>query len=360
MRSTLALLIVVLACWASHTYSEHHVGRNGFETLYMHLVPAVLVEHGGAPNGAGAGVEQLGLGAEPGHAGVESHASGEGHGAETEHRPTPLLEVPLPSSMPGPTWLSAPILGFFRAIDYRGEVPPGDGPRTALFNLQLFQVAAALLVLVLFSGVSGYVRTGRGGGVSRILAGWAMWVRDEMVYPEMGKELGRKFLPYFLCLFFFLLFMNALGLVPFGGTATASIFVTGAMALTTLAAMVVCGMVVQGPIAFWKNLVPEVPLALWPMMFVVELIGLFVKPFALMIRLFANMTGGHMVVLSFMGFIFFAAREWSTGVAWAASPAGVGFAVFIMIIESFVALVQAFVFTQLSIIFVHASIHPEH
>ena len=112
-------------------------------------------------------------------------------------------------------------------------------------------------------------------------------------------------------------------------------------------------------IAFWKHLVPHVPPLLWPLMFVVELVGLIVKPVALMIRLFANMTGGHLVVLSFMGLIFFFATM-SPVVGYASAPIAVGFAVFIMIIESFVALLQAYIFTLLSIIFVSASIHPEH
>ena len=154
--------------------------------------------------------------------------------------------------------------------------------------------------------------------------------------------------------------MNFLGLVPGGATATASIFVTGGMAVVTLGMMVVGGMVAQGPLAFWKNLVPHVPAALWPLMFVVELLGLVVKPFALMVRLFANMNGGHMVVLSFMGLIFFFAQSIGAGAGWGASPIGVGFAVFIMIIEVFVAMLQAYIFTQLSIIFVGGALHPEH
>jgi len=123
--------------------------------------------------------------------------------------------------------------------------------------------------------------------------------------------------------------------------------------------MLVCGMIVQGPIAFWKNLVPHVPVAMLPLMIVVELAGLIIKPFALMIRLFANMSGGHMVVLSFMGLIFYFGAK-SAVVGWASAPIAVAFAVFIMIIEAFVALLQAFIFTQLSILFVQASIHPEH
>jgi F-type H+-transporting ATPase subunit a len=89
-------------------------------------------------------------------------------------------------------------------------------------------------------------------------------------------------------------------------------------------------------------------------------VGIFVKPFALMIRLFANMTGGHMVVLSFMGLIFLLAGMAGHTAAYVASPVLVGFAVFIMIIEAFVALLQAYVFTMLSVMFIQASIHPEH
>jgi F-type H+-transporting ATPase subunit a len=79
-----------------------------------------------------------------------------------------------------------------------------------------------------------------------------------------------------------------------------------------------------------------------------------------MIRLFANMSGGHMVVLSFMGLIFFLGQLWGPAGGWGAAPVGLVFACFIMIIESFVALLQAFIFTQLSILFVHSSVHPEH
>jgi F-type H+-transporting ATPase subunit a len=233
--------------------------------------------------------------------------------------------------------------------------------RLVVTNLQVFQLAAVLLIFALFWGVPRYVRTGKGDAVARVFAGWAQWIRDEMVYPAMGRERGRRFLPFFLCIFFFIAFMNLLGLVPGGATATASIAVTAALAAITLAAMIVCGMVAQGPIAFWKNLVPHVPLLLWPLMFVVELIGLMVKPFALTIRLFANMTGGHLIVLSCMGLImFFGARGANALAGWGSAPLAVGFAVFIMIIETFVALLQAYIFTMLSILFVSASIHPEH
>ena len=116
----------------------------------------------------------------------------------------------------------------------------------------------------------------------------------------------------------------------------------------------------QGPLAFWKNLVPHVPAWLWPLMFVVELLGLLVKPAALMIRLFANLTGGHLVVLSFMGLIFFFAGASHSAMGYGVAPVAIAFAAFIMIIEAFVALLQAYIFTQLSILFVGASVHPDH
>ena len=314
-RGLVVLAIVAGACFLSHKYSEHHAADNVFVQLYKHLEPARLVK--------------------PSHGdhGDERHAE-------------VLAEIPLP--------------GFLSAIDHRGAGHHEGGAKTTIYNLQIFQIAAVLLCIVCFLGVPAYIRTGKGDPVSRLFAGFAMWIRDEMVYPVMGKELGRRFLPYFLTVFFFILFMNLMGLVPFSATATASIFVTSALALTTFLAMVGCGMAVQGPVAFWKNLVPHVPAALWPLMFVVEVIGLLVKPFALLIRLFANMSGGHMVVLSFMGLIFFMAQLWGTAGGWGSTPIGVGFAVFIMIIEGFVAMLQAYIFTQLSIIFVHASVHPEH
>ncbi|HEX6882534.1 MAG TPA: F0F1 ATP synthase subunit A [Planctomycetota bacterium] len=329
LRGLVMAALVAGACFLSHRYSAHHTGDTVFTTLYMHLVPAVLVQP-----------EAHAPAAEHAHADGTTHAH-----AEPAHAATPLLEIPLPAAM--------------AAFDYRGAGAPAP-PKTALFNLQIFQVLAVLLILVAFAGVPRYLRTGKGDPLTRLFAGFADWIRNEMVYPTMGKELGRKFLPYFLFVFFFVLFMNLVGLVPYSATATASIFVTGALALTTFLAMIGCGMAVQGPVAYWKHLVPHVPLPLWPLMFVVELIGLLVKPVALTIRLFANMSGGHMVVLSFMGLIFFMGELWGPAGAWGASPLGLGFAVFIMIIESFVAMVQAYIFTQLSILFVNASVHPEH
>ena len=171
-----------------------------------------------------------------------------------------------------------------------------------------------------------------------------------MVYPVMGKEMGLKFLPYFLGVFFFIVFMNLMGLVPGSVTPTASIFVTLGLALTTFMMMLGCGMVAQGPIAFWKNLVPHVPLALWPLMFVVEIIGLVIKPFALMIRLFANMTAGHTLVLSLLGIIFLFANL--TIGKFVIAGASLSMVLAVMLLEVFVAFLQAYIFAMLTTVFI--------
>ncbi|MEM7306930.1 MAG: F0F1 ATP synthase subunit A [Planctomycetota bacterium] len=307
VRLLLIALVLVGALFTSFKFTPHHEGETVFETLYFHVVPAKLV--------------------------TDNHA------------PHDEQEYLMAASLPLP--------GLFDMDTHH------EGTQLVFTNLQIFQIASVLLCLVCFFGLSSQIRSGNADPLGRFFIGWAMWIRDEMVYPNLGKEDGARFLPYFLTLFFFIVFMNLMGLLPWSATPTASIAVTCALAVITFGSMLIVGMRTQGVVGYFKNLVPHVPAALWPLMFVVELVGLLVKPFALMIRLFANMTGGHMVVLSFLGLIFFFGQENPTA-GYGASPVAIGFAVFIMIIESFVALLQAYIFTLLSILFLGSSLHPEH
>lgn len=344
-----ALLLGTL--YVNTNYIAHHKAENPFVQLFAHLMPEPLITHG---EGHGDDHEHgdheddhdedhAHEGDEADHAVAGSEHAGEAHGDDHHAAGSPILSLPLP--------------GFLGVFDMDAS---HDGVQLVFTNLQLFQVASILLIFLCFSGVPRYLRTGKGDLVSRLFAGFAHWVRDDVVEPVMGRELGSKWLPFFLSIFFFILFMNLMGLIPHGATATASVFVTGGLAMITFTCMLVFGMMEQGVVGFWKNLVPHVPWWLWPLMAVVELIGLVVKPVALMIRLFATMMGGHMVVLTFMGLIFFVGTNMGPALGWSIAPLAVGFAVFIMIIEAFVALLQAFIFTQLSVIFINASIHPEH
>lgn len=335
LRPLLAVLVIAAACWTNVTFSEHHTPEGDFEVVHMfgHLMPATLVVHGEGETHVGE------AGAEAGEDHVAGDTDDDGHGDMQ-----PMLSITLPGA-----------LGFLDMDDNAA-----NGANLLLTNFQIFMILSVLLVFILLGGVADYVRTGKGDIISRTFAGFCMYVRDEMVYPVMGAKTGRAFLPFFMGLFFFLVFMNVGGLIPFTATPTAAIAVTFALAAIILCVMVIGGMIAQGPIAYFKHLVPEVPWWLWPLMFVVEVIGVVAKPFALMVRLFANLSGGHMVVLSFIGLIFLASSQAGSTIGWTVSPFAVGFGVFIMIIEAFVALLQAYVFTYLAILFVGGSLHPDH
>lgn len=353
VRFLVVLGIIVGACTLNTALVPHHHADSPFTQLFMHLQPEKLVAGGGDH-----GHDDHGH-AESGDEHADDAHSDDGHSENGEHAGDDHAEAAHDDDHGHTEYVAS--IGF-PLLPAALDMDAGkDGSQLVLTNLQIFQIASILLIFVCFSGVPGYLRTGKGDATTRLFAGFALWVRDEVVQPIMGKEMGAKWTPYFLAVFFFIAFMNLGGLIPHSATPTASIFVTMAMASLTLLLMLGAGMIVQGPVAFWKNLVPHVPVFIWPLMFVVEVVGLIIKPVALMLRLFATMTGGHLVVLSFMGMLFFFAAQFGSAAGY-----GVGFflsvpfGVFIMIIEAFVALLQAYIFTQLSVIFVNMAIHPDH
>lgn len=190
-------------------------------------------------------------------------------------------------------------------------------------------------------------------GLANLFEAMAVFVRDDIVYATMGDR-GRPYLPYLLTVFFFILTCNLLGLIPYTATATGNISVTAALAACTFAAILIAGIGNNGLIGYFKSLVPHgVPVWLLPILVPVEILGLIAKPFALCIRLFANMMAGHVVILALLGMIFLFG---SLGVA----PVAVLFAAAIYLLEIFVALVQAFIFTLLSTLFISMAAHPEH
>jgi F-type H+-transporting ATPase subunit a len=159
-----------------------------------------------------------------------------------------------------------------------------------------------------------------------------------------------------MTVFFFVLGMNLLGMVPGSTTATANINVTAGMATVTLSVILVGGMREQGALAFWKNLIPHgVPAGLKPLLFLIEVIGIFAKVFALTVRLFANMTAGHIVLFVLIAFIIVFKNMFYVVI-----PASVVGAVAISCLEVFVAFLQAYIFTFLSTVFIGAALHPEH
>lgn len=240
----------------------------------------------------------------------------------------------------------------------------------ALYNVQPWQWICLGLMLVVFLPVLGSFKSGRASWFTRVMRGFCLWVRDEMVYSVMGKEEGRAFVPLFLFTFFFIAFQNVIGLIPSAGhhfplaiyTATGTPYVTGALAIVTLLLMLGFGMKKNGVFGFWKGLVPHgLPLPLVPIMFLIEVISLLVKPFALTIRLFANMLAGHLVIASAIALIFlFTKMQGGAITSYLTLLPCVGMAIFIYIIEAFVTLLQAYIFTFLSINFVYQAMHQDH
>ncbi len=225
-------------------------------------------------------------------------------------------------------------------------------------HVVMMWLAAALLVLVLLAATRRKALVPR--GLYNFFELLVQFVRDEIAVKNIGARDAARYTPFLCTAFFFILFMNLLGLVPWMATATANLAVTMALSLFTFFLTQAAGIRTQGLRGYLAHLTGGVPKSLWPLwaiMVPVEFLGLFTKPFALTVRLFANMVAGHFVILALLGLIFAV----SVGVA----PASVAMAIFMFMLELFVAFVQAYIFTMLSSLFigsnlVHHGGHGEH
>jgi len=217
-------------------------------------------------------------------------------------------------------------------------------------------IAAGILLLVLAAGVRRRALVPKGG--YNLLETFVLFVRDEIAEKNIGHS-APLYTPYLCSAFFFILFMNLTGLLPipsiagkFPGisTATGNLGVTVVLALFTFVLTQIAGMRAQGAAGYWLHLIPAgVPKWLWPIMLPVEILGLFTKPFALTVRLFANMVAGHIVIFFLIALTVF--------ISPLIAPVSVAFALGIYLLEIFVALVQAYVFTMLSAVFIGMTQH---
>jgi F-type H+-transporting ATPase subunit a len=216
-------------------------------------------------------------------------------------------------------------------------------------------IAAGILLIVVGLGARKRALVPKGG--YNLLESLVMFIRDEISVKNIGHH-ADLYTPYLCSAFFFILFMNISGLLPipawrgFPGisTATGNLSVTVVLALFTFVFTQIAGMRAQGVVGYWAHLVPGgVPKALWPLMFVIEFFGLFTKPFALTVRLFANMVAGHIVIFFLIALTLF--------ISVYVAPVSVAFALGIFLLELFVALVQAYVFTILSALFIGMTQH---
>lgn len=235
-------------------------------------------------------------------------------------------------------------------LDHPIAVGPGGFHFTKLMAMETISAVITAAIVI----VAGHVRQARTAMEALIL-----FLREDIIEPAMGHD-GDAYEGYILTLFFFLFFTNLLGLVPGGATATGNISVTAALSALTFLLINGSGIVRHGFFKHFKNLVPHgVPWPIVPLIFAIELMGYFTKCIALTIRLFANMTAGHIVILVFLGLIlmFGESNPWA---GLFVAPFSVVMAFFICLLEIIVAGIQAYVFTMLTAIFVGAALHPEH
>ena len=256
--------------------------------------------------------------------------------------------------------------------------------------LMLWLVAAGLFAIVTWS-TRRYLKQERRipTGFMNALEAIVQFIRDSVMLPNVGPKFLNTWTPLVLTFFFFILAANGIGLIPVfdllgaidhlilhtdeeslinrvlhgGTTATANYNVTAGLASITFVSIMVAGSKAHGLVGHWKNLAP--PGMAWPLYFLlvpIELMGMLVKPFALTMRLAANMTGGHIAILSILSFVFI-----FTGL-FQSAPAGIGvglvlsvpLAVAISALEIIVVLVQAYVFTLLTAVFIGMAINVHH
>ena len=227
----------------------------------------------------------------------------------------------------------------------------------------VFIFLSMLLVAVLFIGqarryAKGVGRTSAPRGIlQNMLEALVIYIRDEVARPNLGKKADR-YLPYLLTVFFFILVANLIGLVPWGATATSNITVTAVLAVFTF-------VVTQfaGSKDYWMHIFnpPGVPGFVKPLLVPIEILGLFTKPFALAVRLFANMVAGHLVILNLIGLIFVIGGTFGTVAGYGTAIPAVLLTVFVYSLELLVAFIQAYVFTVLSALFIGmATAEHEH
>ena len=241
------------------------------------------------------------------------------------------------------------------------------GGNTIILDLSVtkhlvFALLASGILLAIFVRLANRYKRGIGrtsapkGSVQNLFEILVVFVRDEIAVPSLGKEHYQRFLPYLLTAFFFILTCNLLGLVPFGATATSNLNITAVLATFTFILTQVNGSRDHWRHVFWP---PGMPVLVKLLLIPTEIMGLFIKPLTLAIRLFANLTAGHLVILSLIGMIFTFTNLFGEVVGYGVVPFSLGFTLFVMCLEVLIAFIQAYIFTILSALFIGMAI-AEH
>jgi F-type H+-transporting ATPase subunit a len=324
--------------------------------LLLQPVPAEETPHP-APAHATASPEAPlpGVGGEHGAAAAETHGTqpsatdgiATGHGAAPTHGG-------------GGHGMDPASILMHHVVDIRlGHLYAGGVDLGPTKHLLFFMGAALFVIILVRASMMGY-KAGVPTGPAAAIETLVVYIRDEVAEKNIGHHDAHRFVPLLLSLFFFILFAALLGLLPFSATATGNISVTMGLAFITFLVSQWIGISKYGVVHHFQNMVPPgLPAWLLPVMIPVEILGMFSRPFALMVRLFANMLAGHMMITTLLMLIPLAAAV-STGMGVFMIPISLGLALFIMILEVLVAFIQAYIFTLLTSIFIGMSAHPSH
>jgi F-type H+-transporting ATPase subunit a len=232
-----------------------------------------------------------------------------------------------------------------------------------LTKFMVIELLVALLICIFFIGLAKAIRGGAlpRGRFRNMLEAMLLYFRDYVARPCIGHDADR-FVPFLWTLFFFVLGLNLFGMIPWMGSPTGSLAVTSMLALITFLVVIGAGMQKLGPVGFWKAQVPHMDLSpalkivLVPLIFAIELLGLFIKHGVLAVRLLANMMAGHVVLAVILAFIAAAAQ--SVLVSIVVTPTSVLGATALSLLELFVAFLQAYIFTFLAALFIGMAVHP--
>jgi len=301
-----------------------------------------------------------------------------GHGEDVFHHVRDAMVFELPKALGGEI-----------------HIPQPFGPYFAITKFMILETVALVLAVLIFRGLAKRVASGQPvrGAFWNFWESIALFLRDQLVRPTIGDghhghddhghdahaahghdhghdghgekanaaHPADKYLPFIWSAFFFILFNNLLGAIPWLGSPTGNIWVTGVLAVSTFAYVVYVGSQELGAVGFWKALVPSMdlpfPMNLFvlPLMWVIEFVGLIIKHGVLAVRLFANIMAGHTVIAVMLSFI---GAVGGSSLYYVVAPASVLGQVGIGLLELFVAFLQAYVFAFLATLFIGSAVHP--
>ena len=290
-----------------------------------------------------------------------------GHVKDATYFEIPDFDGKSNPGLDGKLHIPQPFSGSFAAIQPKTGFKPIDDMieplDMRLTKFMILEVVGAIIISLIFIRLAKRMKQGGTpkGRLWNLFETMLLFIRDEVARPAIGKHDADKFMPFVWTIFFFVLICNLLGMVPWSGSPTGAIGTTAALALITFVTVIGAGMAKMGPIGFWVGQVPhmELPLILAiplkPMIFAIEVLGLFIKHIVLSVRLLANMMAGHLVLAVIITLIAASAHSFAF---YGVMPASLLGATALSMLELFVAFLQAYIFAFLSSLFIGMAVHP--